>query len=209
MEFKNQTNNESLKLLKSFADIVQNGSNEDILSLDTLIQSVHSKAKDIKSNILRQEQEMNVKYPIAQNVTDAIANYYASVLKRMTVTYLQDQPTEQEIDLVSECLQDYLRTPRGQKDLYNGGDYTNTIHSSVRKVIDHTYSEALPDGISEVDKQKVDILSDLLTKLENPDTKIVDGFIKTNSEGISISEGSEQIISMTLDGQDKLNMRKR
>lgn len=36
-------NNMSLRLLKSFADVVKNGNDEDIINLDSLIQSIHSK----------------------------------------------------------------------------------------------------------------------------------------------------------------------
>ena len=76
---ENPTNNESesLRLLKSLADIVQNRSNAEI-------QKGYEK---------RLEQEAIVKYPISQNVTDVVAS---SSLKRMTVTYSDNQLTEQE-----------------------------------------------------------------------------------------------------------------
>ncbi|MCI8346824.1 MAG: hypothetical protein HFJ12_02615 [Bacilli bacterium] len=204
-------NNESLKLLKLLSDIVQNGSNEDILNLDGLIQSIHSKACVIRNNIeyakeieaekRMPDKDLIVKYPISQNVTDTIADYYTTVLKR---TFPDELTTELEIELVREYLQDHLQSNRGQKEIFNGGCHTETIGNAIKKTVNHAHFYESIKEENEIDKQKLKILSNLNTKLQSTESIMEGSSIDADFEGISISENNHQIIGMTLDGRDKL-----
>ena len=210
------TNNESLKLLKSLANILQNGSDEDILNLDRLIQSIHSKASVIKNDIayaneIEEEKripdkDVIVKYPISQNVTDTIADYYTTVIER---TFQDELTNDLEINLVRECLQDYLKSNRGQKEIFNGNPHTETIDNVITKTIDHAYFYESEKEENKIDKQKLKILSNLNTKLKSTESIMKDGSIDVDFEGISISEANHQIIGMTLDGRNKLYNGKR
>lgn len=205
------TNNDSLKLLKSLADIAKNESNEDILSLDSLIQSIHSKAcvirndieyaKEIEAEKRMTDKDLIVKYPISQNVTDTIADYYSTVIKR---TFPDELTTELEIDLVRGYLQEYLKSNRGQKEVYDGGCRTKPISDAIKKTVNHAHFYESIKEENEIDKQKLKILSNLNAKLQSTESIMEGGSIDADFEGIPISENNHQIISMTLDGRDKL-----
>lgn len=144
---------------------------------------------------------MIVKYPISQNLTDAVADYYTTVLKG---TFSDEWTTELEINLVREYLQDYLRSNRGQKEVFDGSPHTETIGNAIKRTIDHAYFYESVKEENKMDKQKLKILSSLNTKLKSTESIMEDGSIDGDFEGISISENNHQIIGMTLDGQNKL-----